>query len=108
MPTNYTIADAIALIEEFTWDEYNQAPDLSDLSHIGLAYTDLDTNGKHYEVQVYADLINFRIVTEYTGDDTRTEIEQYNGIDGLIEYELKYLYFDTLVQGIFDYENMEA
>lgn len=100
----YTISDALSLIEEFIWDEYNQSPDFSDLSHIALAYTTLETDdGRYYEVNVYADLKNYRLVTQYSGDADRTEIEQYNTIDGLIEYELKYLYFDTLVSGIFEY-----
>ena len=98
---NYTLADAMALIDEFSWDEYNEAADFSDLSHIDLAYTDLTTeDGRYYEVHVYADLKNFRIVSEFSGDIERTDVEQYKSLADMFG-TLKWMDFDSLIRDIY-------
>lgn len=92
------------LINQFCIDEYGSEADLSDISRIALAYTDIFSD-RYYSLQVYADLLNFRIITEYTGEeDIRTDIEQYESLEALIENELRYLDFDSLVCGLNEFE----
>lgn len=88
---------AKTLIDDYCYDEFGHEADYTDLSNIPIAYTtyeDEETNNLH-EIQVYVNLndcsINMLI------DDVVMESEKYDGLEGLIEYELKYLYFDTLI-----------
>ena len=46
-------------------------------------------------ISVYADLVQYRITTEYGGNIAREE--QYNSLDEMNELALKYLSFDDLI-----------
>lgn len=92
------------LINKFCVNEYGSEADLSDISRIALAYTDIFSS-RFCSLQVYADLVNYRIVTEYAGEEeARTDIEQYDSLEALIENELRYLDFDSLVCGLNQFE----
>ena len=84
---------AVNLINDFCVAEYNSEADFNDLSHVNLAYTtDEDTEA---EIQAYADLQNFRIVTQYAGVDA--VIVQYDSLEDMVEHGLEDMSFDDLV-----------
>ena len=80
------------LINEFTIAEYEQESDFSDLHNVGLAYTTL--TDYELEVQVTADLVDFKITYEFDGEVYNTE--QYDSIENMLE-SLEYLDFSELV-----------
>ena len=83
----------IEYINDFCETEYGSTADFDDLTHVDLAYTtDEDTDTI---IGVYADLVNYRIITEY-GNATARE-EQYDSLDEMNEIALKNLAFDDLV-----------
>lgn len=84
---------AVNLINDFCVAEYNSEADFNDLSHVNLAYTtDEDTEA---EIQVYADLQNFRIVTQYAGLDAA--VMQFASLEDMVEHGLEDMSFDDLV-----------
>lgn len=80
------------LINEFTLAEYEQESDFSDLHNVGLAYTTL--TDFELDVQVTADLVDFKITYEFDGEVYNTE--QYDSIENMLE-SLEYLDFSELV-----------
>ena len=79
-------------INDFCVQEYNTNADFSDLSRVDIAYTEHeDTN---VPIQVYADLEQYRIVTEYGGEQIRAE--KYDSLDSM-NAELGSLDFNDLV-----------
>ncbi len=81
------------LIDEFCRVEYgDDGADYSNLSEVHLAYTETE-DGLH-EIQSYADLENFRIVTKVDNQIVRTE--EYESLQGLIDYALNNLEFGDL------------
>ena len=84
---------AIEYINDFCETEYGSTADFDDLTHVDLAYTtDEDTDTI---IGVYADLVNYRIITEYGNANAREE--QYDSLDEMNEVALKNLAFDDLV-----------
>ena len=84
---------AIEYINDFCETEYGSTADFDDLNHVDLAYTtDEDTDTI---IGVYADLVNYRIITEYGNANAREE--QYDSLDEMNEVALKNLAFDDLV-----------
>ena len=70
---------AIRLLNEFCENEYETKANFSNLDHIDIAYTtDEETD---IEIQVYADLEKYRIVTEYGGKEVREEL--FSDIDDM-------------------------
>ena len=84
--------EAKRLINEFTIAEYEQESDFSDLHNVGLAYTTL--TDYELEVQVTADLVDFKIIYEFDGEVYNTE--QYDSIENMLE-SLEYLDFSELI-----------
>ena len=84
---------AIEYINDFCETEYGSTADFDDLTHVDLAYTtDEDTDTI---IGVYADLVNYRIITEYGNANAREE--QYDSLDEMNEVALKNLAFDDMV-----------
>ncbi|MCQ2419939.1 MAG: YodL domain-containing protein [Clostridia bacterium] len=84
---------AVNLINDFCVAEYSKEADFSDLSHVDIAHTtDEDTDA---EIQAYADLQNFRIVTQYAGVDAG--IVQYDSLEDMVEHGLEDMSFEDLV-----------
>lgn len=82
------------LINEFCRTEYaGEGSDFSNLSEVNLAYTETE-DGLH-EIQSYADLEQFNIVTKVDGQVVR--IEQYESLQALIDNALEALEFGDLV-----------
>jgi len=81
------------LITAFCVQEYDNEPDFSDLTEIGIAYTtytDLEL-----PVQVNADLENFRII--YSFNNKTAKVEQYASLEEMNRLALEHLDFDTFV-----------
>ncbi len=84
---------AAAYIKDYFEQEFGSAAEIEDPSHVDLAYTTDEENGA--VISVYADLVQYRITTEYGGNIAREE--QYNSLDEMNELALKYLSFDDLI-----------
>ena len=83
---------AAAYIKDYFEQEFGSAAEIEDPSHVDLAYTTDEENSA--VISVYADLVQYRITTEYGGNIAREE--QYNSLDEMNELALKFLSFDDL------------
>ena len=81
------------LIREFCQEEYDSEPDFSDLSKIGIAYT--NATDEDIPIQVNVDLVGYR-VERYLGEVLIDE-RQYESLEDLTETELEALDFSELV-----------
>ena len=81
------------LIQKFCQEEYDSEPDFSDLSKIGIAYT--NATDEEIPIQVNIDLVGYR-VERYLGEVLIDE-RQYESLDDLTETELEALDFSELV-----------
>ena len=81
------------LIRDFCLEEYDSAPDFSDLTKIGIAYT--HATDEEIPIQVNVDLVGYR-VERYLGDILVDE-RQYESLEDLTETELEALDFSELV-----------
>ena len=88
---------AINLINDYCIDEFSHEADFKDMSNVELAYTEVtdEDTGIEHTVQVSADLIDYSISMFI--DDEKLDTEKYESLEALIEYELNYLNFDSLV-----------
>jgi N12 class adenine-specific DNA methylase/adenine-specific DNA methylase len=81
------------LIRDFCLEEYDSEPDFSDLSKIGVAYT--NATDEDIPIQVNVDLVGYR-VERYLGEVLIDE-RQYESLEDLTETELEALDFSELV-----------
>ena len=88
-----TLTHAKNLIREFCQEEYDSEPDFSDLSKIGIAYT--NATDEETPIQVNVDLVGYR-VERYLGEVLIDE-RQYESLEDLTETELEALDFSELV-----------
>ena len=88
-----TLTHAKNLIRDFCLDEYDSEPDFSDLSKIGVAYT--NATDEEIPIQVNVDLVGYR-VERYLGEVLIDE-RQYESLEDLTETELEALDFSELV-----------
>ena len=88
-----TLTHAKNLIRDFCLEEYDSEPDFSDLSKIGVAYT--NATDEEIPIQVNIDLVGYR-VERYLGDILVDEC-QYESLEDLTETELEALDFSELV-----------
>ena len=88
-----TLTHAKNLIRDFCLEEYDSEPDFSDLSKIGVAYT--NATDEDIPIQVNVDLVGYR-VERYLGEVLIDE-RQYESLENLTETELEALDFSELV-----------
>ena len=88
-----TLTHAKNLIREFCQEEYDSEPDFSDLTKIGIAYT--NATDEEIPIQVNVDLVGYR-VERYLGEVLIDE-RQYESLKDLTETELESLDFSELV-----------
>ena len=88
-----TLTHAKNLIRDFCQEEYDSEPDFSDLSKIGVAYT--NATDEDIPIQVNVDLVGYR-VERYLGEVLIDE-RQYESLEDLTETELEALDFSELV-----------
>ena len=88
-----TLTHAKNLIREFCQEEYDSESDFSDLSKIGVAYT--NATDEDIPIQVNVDLVGYR-VERYLGEVLIDE-RQYESLEELTETELEALDFSELV-----------
>ena len=88
-----TLTHAKNLIREFCQEEYDSEPDFSDLTKIGIAYT--NATDEEIPIQVNVDLVGYR-VERYLGEVLIDE-RQYESLEDLTEAELESLDFSELV-----------
>ena len=88
-----TLTHAKNLIRKFCQEEYDSEPDFSDLSKIGVAYT--NATDEEIPIQVNVDLVGYR-VERYLGEVLIDE-RQYESLEDLTETELEALDFSELV-----------
>ncbi len=88
-----TLTHAKNLIRDFCLEDYDSEPDFSDLSKIGIAYT--NATDEEIPIQVNVDLVGYR-VERYLGEVLIDE-RQYESLEDLIESELEALDFSELV-----------
>ena len=90
---NATLTHAKKLIRDFCLEEYDSEPDFSDLSKIGVAYT--NATDEEIPIQVNVDLVGYR-VERYLGKVLIDE-RQHESLEDLTETELEALDFSELV-----------
>ena len=88
-----TLTHAKNLIRDFCLEEYDSEPDFSNLSKIGIAYT--NATDEEIPIQINVDLVGYR-VERYLGDILVDE-RQYESLEDLTETELEALDFSELV-----------
>ena len=88
-----TLTHAKNLIREFCHEEYDSEPDFSDLTKIGIAYT--NATDEEIPIQVNVDLVGYR-VERYLGEVLIDE-RHYESLEDLTETELEALDFSELV-----------
>ena len=88
-----TLTHAKKLIRDFCLEEYDSEPDFSNLSKIGIAYT--NATDEEIPIQVNVDLVGYR-VERYLGEVLIDE-RQYESLENLTETELEALDFSELV-----------
>ena len=88
-----TLTHAKNLIRDFCLEEYDSEPDFSNLSKIGIAYT--NATDEEIPIQVNVDLVGYR-VERYLGEVLIDE-RQYESLENLTETELEALDFSELV-----------
>ena len=88
-----TLTHAKNLIREFCQEEYDSEPDFSDLTKIGIAYT--NATDEEIPIQVNVDLVGYR-VERYLGE-VLVDKRQYESLEDLTETELEALDFSELV-----------
>ena len=88
-----TLTRAKNLLREFCQEEYDSEPDFSNLSKIGIAYT--NATDEDIPIQVNVDLVGYR-VERYLGEVLIDE-RQYESLEELTETELEALDFSELV-----------
>ena len=88
-----TLTHAQNLIRDFCLEEYDSEPDFSNLSKIGVAYT--NATDEDIPIQVNVDLVGYR-VERYLGEVLIDE-RQYESLEELTETELEALDFSELV-----------
>ena len=88
-----TLTHAKKLIRDFCLEEYDSEPDFSNLSKIGIAYT--NATDEEIPIQVNVDLVRYR-VERYLGEVLIDE-RQYESLEDLTETELEALDFSELV-----------
>ena len=84
-----TLTHAKNLIRDFCLEEYDSEPDFSNLSKIGIAYT--NATDEEIPIQVNVDLVGYR-VERYLGEVLIDE-RQYESLEELTETELEALDF---------------
>ncbi|MCH5353649.1 MAG: DEAD/DEAH box helicase family protein [Acutalibacter sp.] len=67
--TDAELEQAKALINAYCLEEYDQEADYSNLDHVDLAYS--ATSGSEHTVEIYADLIAFKLVYTVDGETVR-------------------------------------
>ena len=88
-----TLTHAKNLIRDFCLEEYDSEPDFSDLSKIGVAYT--NATDEDIPIQVNVDLVGYRV--ERYLDEVLIDERQYESLEDLTETELEALDFSELV-----------
>ena len=88
-----TLTHAKNLIRDFCLEEYDSEPDFSNLSKIGVAYT--NATDEEIPIQVNVDLVGYR-VERYLGEVLIDE-RHYESLEELTETELEALDFSELV-----------
>ena len=88
-----TLTHAKNLIRDFCLEEYDSEPDFSNLSKIGIAYT--NATDEEIPIQVNVDLVGYR-VERYLGEVLIDE-RQYESLEDLTETKLGALDFSELV-----------
>lgn len=90
---------AIRLISNFYWDSYRERitkDAFANLSAVPIAATDYEDNvDEPLQVQVYADLLNFAIVTFING--IQVSKSQSSSLEAFCNEHLEFLVFDDLV-----------
>ncbi len=89
------LSEAEKCINDFCEKEFNSPADSFDnLFKVPLAHTTIGDDEKH-EISVYADLVNFDLVSEIDGIEV--ERSHYDSLREFIDAELKNLDFDNLI-----------
>lgn len=81
------------LINDFCEREYDSTGDFSDLSRVAIAYTEDEETG--LPIQIYADLENFRIITQF--NNVTVKVDEYTSLAEMNEIALPELNFDELI-----------
>ena len=84
---------AIWLINDYCQENYERDADFDDLSHVDLAFS--KTNDREHPIEVYADLVDFRLV--YTVDGVPVYTNECQSLAELDKY-LANLDFDAMVE----------
>ena len=80
------------LITDFCMQEYESAPDFTNMGEISIAYTTI--TDEEIPIQVYVDLVHFRLNTYLDGELVGSK--EYDSLEEFVEEELADLDFDDL------------
>lgn len=94
------IERAKELINDFCDSEYEGTADFSDLTRVDLAYTDDEET--HLPINVFADLENKRIVSQFNNVTVR--VDEYNSLKEMNDLALSGLDFDELIFDAISYK----
>ena len=88
------------LINDFCEREYESKGDFSDLTRVGIGYTEDEETG--LPIQIYADLENFRIITQF--NNVTVKVDEYTSLAKMNEVALSELNFDELILDAITYK----
>ena len=91
-PERNLIDEAKKLINDYCYEEFEYGADFSDLSNIGVAYTETDEG---YPIQAIVDLVNYKIETEVMG--VITHLEEFRSLEDIVDNGLPNLNFSDLI-----------
>ena len=91
-PERNLIEEAKKLINDYCYEEFEYGADFSDLSNIGVAYTETDEG---YPIQAIVDLVNYKIETEVMG--VITHLEEFRSLEDIVDNGLPNLNFSDLI-----------
>ncbi len=96
--TEVEIGMAKELINEYCRDEFGHDASFDEYPLVRLGYTENtieDGSNKYHDIEVFADLENYKIITRVDGEIVGAL--QYKTMEDFIEYELECLSYDSLV-----------
>ena len=92
----YGLDKAKELINDYCLREFGEEADFTNLHKVHIAYTTI--TDEELQIQVTADLVDYKIVTEIEGDVVKTE--QYNDLEEMSDFVFDGLSFDDLITSL--------
>ena len=94
---NELLEEARRLLEEYLLTEFGEEKTVHDLESVPVAYTETDDpeTGMIHTVHVVCNVRAYKLITYV--DEQEVDVTAYDTLEDFIQYELKFLEFDSLV-----------